>query len=340
MITGSLLAVSLLAASSGGSIYAQQVVAGATLDIEIRQPVQDDKAEEIIEWLRSTALQVNQTYGRFPNPALRIVVIPSGRSSRGGDKAVYFGRVTRQGRETVELFVNADRPIAEFYDDWTATHEFSHLMLPLLSQRYRWISEGFASYYQNVLMSRAGRYTPESAWQRLGEGFARGAESRPELTLNQASAGGIRAARMKIYWSGAAIALLADVELRRRSGGKESLDTVLGELQQCCLPSKQRWSGIRLFEKLDSFLDEPVFMPLYRQHADAKGFPDMKPVLRDLGVRLGPDVATLNNRAAVVRHSPRDRLAVCGSLRQSRFQTSTDSPRASSTIISPILHGA
>ena len=95
---------------------------------------------------------------------------------------------------------------------------------------------------------------------------------------------------------GAAIALLADVELRRRSGGKESLDTVLGELQQCCLPSKQRWSGIRLFEKLDSFLDEPVFMPLYRQHADAKGFPEMKPVLRDLGVRLGPDVATLNNQ--------------------------------------------
>lgn len=285
----------MFAASSGDIIYAREQVAGATLDIEIRQPVPREKADEIIEWLRSTAMLVNQTYGRFPNPAPRIVVIPSTRSSWGRDKAVVFGRVTRQGRETIELFVNADRPIEEFYGDWTATHEFSHLMLPLLSQRYRWISEGFASYYQNILMSRAGRYTPEDAWQRLGEGFARGAESRPELTLNEASAKGIREARMKVYWSGAAIALLADIELRRRSDGEESLDSVLGELQACCLPSRRSWSGNRLFEKLDSFLDVPVFMPLYRQYANTKGFPDMKPVLRDLGVRLGIDNAALDD---------------------------------------------
>lgn len=296
MMIAPLLAVSMLAASSGDIIYAREQVAGATLDIEIQQPISGEKADEIVEWLRSTALLVNQTYGRFPNPRPRIVVIPSARNSWDGDKAVTFGRVTRRGRETVELFVNADRPIDEFYGDWTATHEFSHLMLPLLSQRYRWISEGFASYYQNILMSRAGRYTPEDAWQRLGEGFARGEESRPELTLNQASSEGVRQARMKVYWSGAAIALLADIELRQRSDGEQSLDSVLGELQACCLPSRRRWSGTRLFEKLDSFLDEPVFMPLYRQYANTSGFPDMHPVLRDLGVSLGGDFADLDDR--------------------------------------------
>ncbi len=296
MIIGPWLTLSMLAASSGGVIFAQENVAGATLDIEIQQPMQREKADEIIEWLRNTAMLVNQTYGRFPNPAPRIIIIPSTNRRGDSDKAVVFGRVTRQGRETIELFVNADRPIEEFYSDWTATHEFSHLMLPLLSQRHRWISEGFASYYQNVLMSRAGRYTPEDAWQRLGEGFARGEESRPELTLNEASARGIREARMKVYWSGAAIALLADIELRRRSDGDESLDSVLGELQACCLPSRRSWSGSRLFKTLDSFLDEPVFMPLYRQYANTKGFPDMKPVLRDLGVRLGSYNAVLDDR--------------------------------------------
>lgn len=284
MTIGPLLAVSMLAASSGASIHAQEQVEGATLNIEIRQPIREEKAEDIIEWVRSTALTVNQTYGRFPYPAPRIIVIPATNRFWDSNKAVSFGRVMRRGGGTIELYVNADRPIEEFYQDWTATHEFSHLMLPLLHTRHRWISEGFASYYQNILMSRAGRYTPEDAWRKLGEGFERGQRSQPQMTPNEAAAAGVRNARMKVYWSGAAIALLADIELRQRSGNRQSLDTVLGEFQACCLPTRRSWSGTRLFKKLDSFVDEPVFMPLYRQYANREGFPDMAPVLQSLGV--------------------------------------------------------
>jgi len=169
-------------------------------------------------------------------------------------------------------------------------------MMPLLSQRYRWISEGFATYYQNILMSRAKRYTPEFAWQRLSEGFVRGQESRPDLSPNDAAAGGIRHARMKVYWSGAAIALLVDTKLRQRSNGEESLDTVLGQLQSCCLPSGRRWSGPQLFKKLDTFVEDPIFMPLYRQYADEAGFPDVAQLLSTLGVETNQDgTVTLNN---------------------------------------------
>ena len=261
----------------------------ATLDIEVRQPVDEKKAAEITEWVQATADTMGLAYGRFPNPDARIVVIPSTENAWGSDSPVIYGRVTRDRGETVELFVNPDRPIEEFYSDWTATHEFSHLMLPLLSKRYRWISEGFATYYQNVLMSRAERYTPEFAWQRLTEGFERGRESRPDLSPNKAAAAGIRHARMKVYWSGAAIALIADSTLRERSNGKESLDQVLGQLQSCCLPSRRRWSGKELFEKLDTFVDTPVFMPLYRQYADEEGFPDLAQLLSELGVSMNQD---------------------------------------------------
>lgn len=285
MIVGSLLSTTLLA---------------ATLNIEVRQPVDEEKAAEIIEWIEATANDVALVYGRFPNPKARIIVIPTTENSWGSDSAVIFGRVTRRRGETVELFVNPDRPIEEFYADWTATHEFSHLMLPLLKQRYRWISEGFASYYQNVLMARAGHYTPETAWQRLSEGFERGRESRPDLSLNEAATGGIRYTRMKVYWSGAAIALLADIELRQRSGDTESLDTVLGQLQTCCLPSRTQWSGQRLFKKLDSFLESPVFMPLYEEYANTQGFPDYAPALLELGLSTNTDgTINLNNNASL-----------------------------------------
>lgn len=282
MIVGSLLSTTLLA---------------ATLNIEVRQPVDEQKAAEIVEWIEATANDVALVYGRFPNPKAKIIVIPTTENSWGSGAAVIFGRVTRRRGETVELFVNPDRPIDEYYADWTATHEFSHLMLPLLNQRYRWISEGFASYYQNVLMARAGHYTQEVAWRRLRDGFERGRESRPNLSLNEAAASGIRLARMKVYWSGAAIALLADIELRQRSGGTESLDTVLGQLQACCLPSRTQWSGQRLFRKLDSFLETPVFMPLYRKYANTEGFPDFAPALSRLGVDItGSSVILRDNR--------------------------------------------
>jgi hypothetical protein len=285
MIMGSFFSVALLS---------------ATLNIEVRQPVDEKKAAQIVEWVQATANTVELAYGRFPNPNARIIVIPSTENAWDSDSPVIYGRVTRNNGETVELFVNPDRPIEEYYSDWTATHEFSHLMLPLLHQRYRWISEGFATYYQNVLMSRATRYTPEFAWQRLLEGFERGRESRPDLSPNEAASAGVRLARMKVYWSGAAIALLADSTLRERSDGKESLDLALGQLQSCCLPSQRRWSGKALFEKLDTFVESPVFMPLYRQYADEEGFPDLAPLLSELGVSMNPDGSvSLDNSASL-----------------------------------------
>ena len=91
---------------------------------------------------------------------------------------------------------------------------------------------------------------------------------------------------MKVYWSGAALALMADIKLRQRSDGEESIDTVLSQLQVCCLPSKRQWSGSGLFKKLDSFLESPVFMPLYRRYANEDGFPDTAPILNDLGIEI------------------------------------------------------
>lgn len=292
-------------ASSPAAIVTETEIPGATLHITVLQPVEDDKARQIVDWLRSASTNVSLVYGRFPNPSTSVIVKPTIRSFWGGNSPVPFGRVMRDDGERVELFVNIDRPIEEFYGDWTATHEFSHLMLPYVSPRNKWISEGFASYYQNILMLRAGHYTAAKAWKKLADGFDRGRRSRPELSLNDAADEGVRRARMKIYWSGAAVALLADVELRERSGGRESLDSALDELQRCCLPSTRTWSGTELFSKLDSFVTEPVFMPLYRQYANSAGFPDVESALERLGVEVDGKGARLHDDAelAAIRNA-------------------------------------
>ncbi len=157
-------------------------------------------------------------------------------------------------------------------------------MLPYVDHEQRWISEGFAQYYQNVLLARAGQYSAENAWKRIRQGLERGRKSAPGVSPNDAADGGWRDSRMKVYWSGAALALMADVELRRRSEGAESLDSVLDQLQRCCLPSARSWSGVELFEKFDSLVDKPLFMNLYRQYADTDDFPDTRPLLTRLGI--------------------------------------------------------
>ena len=272
-----------------------------TLRIAVLRPPEDVGAGAIVDWVRGTAGNITLAYGRFPSPSPQIVVVPVGDSNWQSDSPVPFGRVMRDGGETVELFINERMPMDAFYDDWTATHEFTHLMLPYLRSPDRWISEGFAQYYQNVLLARAGQYDEHRAWQKLYEGFERGRRSRPELSPNEAARRGVGEATMKIYWSGAIIALLADVELRQRSGGRESLDFVLDELQRCCLPAARSWTGEQLFELFDSFVEEPVFVPLYRRYANEPGFPDITPVFVRLGLEVVNGRVVLRDDAELAR---------------------------------------
>jgi len=277
--------------------YREVNVPGAVLRVGILKTDGGIETEAITNWLRATATDVSLAYGRFPNPSPQVVVIPVGDERGRGESAVPFGRVVRDGGETVELLIDQGQPIEAFLEDWTATHEFSHLLLPYMQRNQKWISEGFAQYYQNVLLARSGTYDDRKAWQKLFEGFERGRQSRPELSPNEAAAGSLRDGLMKVYWSGAAIALMADVQLREQSGGEETLDLVLDRLQVCCLPSDRVWSGQELFAKMDSLTEYRVFTALYRRYANTAGFPDVRPLFDRLGLSVS------NNKVRLKRHA-------------------------------------
>lgn len=275
--------------------YREVHVPGATLRVALLDTDAEVNNDAIMAWVRATATDVSLAYGRFPSPSPQVVVIPTDNSR--APNAVPFGRVIRDGGETVELLIDPTQPMENFLDDWTATHEFSHLMLPYLHREFHWISEGFAQYYQNILLTRAGAYDEQRAWQKLYLGYERGRQSRPELSPNEAAAGDVRSGRMKVYWSGAALALMADVTLRERSGGKESLDVLLERLQTCCLPSDHVWTGPEFFQKLDALTSQPVFMPLYRRYADTAGFPDTSEVFERLGLKVDDGEVTVKRKA-------------------------------------------
>ena len=261
-------------------------VPGARLRLAVVRGKYPGRTPDLLTWIQSAAANVALTYGRFPSASAQVVLIPVAKSAADTSQPVPFGHVIRDGGEAVQYFVNQAQPLDKFLADWTATHEFSHLMIPYISSDEKWISEGLASYYQNVLMARAGAYSEEKAWRKIVEGFQRGEKSVPHLSLENAMPVGGWEGIMKTYWGGAALFLFADVELRAKTENETSLDTILEHLQRCCLPSKRMWDGRTFFNKLDELSPFPVFERLYDKYRTSRTFPAYTAMLEELGLRM------------------------------------------------------
>jgi hypothetical protein len=240
--------------------------------------------EQIEAWIRDSAQMVADLYGRFPQSQAQILVVPGAR----GNEPTPWAYVVRGGGPAAHFFVNQRRPIREFFEDWTAVHELSHLLLPYVNSDDIWLSEGVATYYQTVLRARSGRTSALEAWQRLHAGFVRGMESAHGMTLAQATENMYRdGTYMRVYWEGAAMVLMADVRLRQMTAGKQSLDTALAALNDCCAMTDRAWSARELFDKLDEATGMRIFGEIYDQHVASRNFPDLSLTYRALGITTG-----------------------------------------------------
>jgi hypothetical protein len=257
-------------------------VPGGELELAILGDVTDTQAAKLTRWVRRSVDAVTPVFGFFPREHTQVVVVPIGRRN----EPVPWAHVVRGGGPGVQFYVDESRSLAEFDADWTATHEFSHLLLPYVTRRDRWLSEGLASYYQNVLRARDGRLDSDEAWQKLYEGFQRGRAATRRESLEAATRGGSRST-MRVYWSGAAMMLQADTALRERSGGEQSLDTALRQFHDCCLEEGRLWSASEVMTALDRLTGTDVFMTVYSQNVPSHRFPDVDSTLEQLGLEPG-----------------------------------------------------
>jgi len=268
-------------------------VPGANIRLAALGDLTHEQNEKFRLWIKESVLAVASVYGSFPQAQPQVLVIPVG-SRR---EATLGAQVIRGGGMAVILMVDENRPLEEFTSDWTATHEFSHMLFPYISSRDRWLSEGLASYYQNVLRARNGRLTETQAWQKLYEGFRRGEKGTHGGSLAQATRDGWRST-MRVYWSGAALMLQADMQLRETSNGRQSLDTALQSLSYCCLENGRTWRAREMFARLDVLTNTKIFSDLYDKHVHAEHFPDMRSTWEHLGVN------TRRNRVSLIADAP------------------------------------
>ena len=272
------LLLSLLPAVCLASTSSWVLHAGDTrLRVEIVDVDDPARVRMLQRWIREAAEAAKTQSGRYP---LRDAYVRIEETDSADDSPVPWGHTRRRGEAGVLLYVRRDATYENLRADWTAVHELSHLFHPYLGDSGRWLAEGLASYFQNVLRARAGMLDPEEAWRRLDAGFRRGETASTGTRLDAMGRG--RGGTMRVYWAGAAYWLEVDLALRRDFG--TSLDAVLDRYASCCLQGTDSLPPQDFVSMLDRVAGNGTFSALYRRYAASREFPSFADAYAQLGI--------------------------------------------------------
>ena len=225
-----------------------------------------EQTDRYFDWITSVASVAVDVHGTAPGETSMIIIIPVPLVSG----VVPWAHVKRGGGSHVIAYARLGAGMDELLEDWTLFHEMTHLYHPYLHSGGRWISEGFASYYQNVYRAKAGVVEPEYAYGRLLAGFERGRSENEEAGNRPVTEGG----RMRTYWTAAAMAFEADARLRRSSGKQMDLARTIGAFASRNLPVDRSWHPRDYLTALDKELSEPLLVPMYDDYVRDRFFPE------------------------------------------------------------------
>ncbi|MBX7195046.1 MAG: hypothetical protein K1X94_23535 [Sandaracinaceae bacterium] len=204
---------------------------------------------------------------------ISVLPVPMGSAA----EPVLFGMAGRGTRPSVIALV-AEPAVPTLETDWTLVHELVHLSVPYVPVEDAWLSEGIATYYQEILRARAGMQSAEEAWRALDRGVSRGAAEPARDTLREASRG-MRESRAftRVYWAGAAIVWMLDVV--SRASGRESLDARIARLEA---RRDETMSADALIAALDD--EDGTLRALVDRWLDEEEFPDLGDVYEALSL--------------------------------------------------------
>lgn len=268
----------------------------ASLDVTSLDATFDVARAARVDWVRRRADAVAQFYGGFPAARSGVILSPV-----QGRRDVVFGKVLSGGASTIIVLLgtNADQPALE--RDWVLVHEMFHMGFPSFRGEGRWLDEGLATYAEPLIRARAGMLTEEQGWAEVIRDMPLGVRLCETTGLEHPDQ--IRA----VYWGGAVIALLADVEARRRTNGESGLEDALRKILANgwdATHAMRLADAIRMF---DDAVGTPVLGPLAAKYADHGSPLSLDPVLADLGierrdggVRLRADAPLAGIRHAIM----------------------------------------
>lgn len=245
--------------------------------------------QAVLDWIARSARAVSIYFGRFPVGETRVLIVPvEGHGVRGGQAFGYRGAAIRVriGRGTGQR--DLDR-------DWVMVHEMIHLALPNLDDRHNWLSEGMATYVESIARAQAGDLTAEAIWGGFVRDMPKGLPGPGDRGLDHTPTWG------RTYWGGALFCLLADIEIRKRSGNRHGLQDALRGILAEGGTIELTWPIEHVNAAADRAVGLSAFSELYSQHRHQPVPVDLVALWTQLGIRTSNDVISFDADAPLAR---------------------------------------
>lgn len=230
--------------------------------------------EKVLAWIRTSAKAVSTYYGRFPVNSLKLLIVPvDGPRVRGGTTWGYRGAAIR-------VLLGRDSSEDDLRRDWILVHEMVHLALPDMDERNNWLSEGLAVYIEPVARVQAGDLTARDIWQAMMRDMPKGLPQAGDRGLDNTDTWGRK------YWGGAMFCLLADVEIRKRTGNRLGLQDAMRGVIAAGGNHERDWPIGRVLSTADKAVGVDVLTRLHDEMGAKAVTPDLAGLWRDLGLRF------------------------------------------------------
>ena len=259
-------------------------VQGGRLEVAIPPGFQRSE-EELLAWATRSAQVVGTYFAGFPVPRLALFLLPT----RGAE--IGLGTTMGHGGAAIVVFVGREIAPADLLDDWVLPHEMIHLAMSPLRIRHRWLKEGIATYVEPIARARAGHIPVERVWDRFLESMKEGLPGWGDQGLDNTPTWG------RLYWGGALFCLLADVEIRERTGNRKSLDDAFRAIVKAGGNIAVSWEIDQVLREGDRGIGLPILSELYARMANQPVPVDLDGLWRRLGISRQGDTVRFHDDA-------------------------------------------
>jgi len=261
-------------AAFAGSDRVQLRIGAGTLEVAVAPGDFDLPRHALLAWVEKCATAVAAYYGALPDPKARLLVVPTG--GRGVRSGRTFGYPAASSRIELGLSTNEE----DLVQDWVLVHELVHHAFPMVDDRHHWIEEGLATYVEPLARAQAGALSPEIVWRDLVQGLPHGLPRPGDRGLDNTPTWG------RTYWGGALFCLLADIEIRSRTGNAKGLQDALRAIVAEGGRISRSWPIERALRVGDRATGVPVLVELYARMKDRPVAVDLDSLWRQLGVQF------------------------------------------------------
>ena len=247
-------------------------VGGASVDVAIAPVMFEAGDDALVAWVARSARTMARFLGCFPLERVMVLVVPA----RGN--GVRHGETMGDGGASIVVEVSESVDAATLAQDWVLPHEMAHLAVPSVPRRHHWIEEGVAVYVQPIARARAGELTPEQVWREFALGMPRGVPTRRDRGLDDTPDWA------RTYWGGATFCLLADLDIRHRTGNRLGFEDALRGVLASGGSIAQPWRFERLLDTADASVGTLVFRTMDDEMGREPWTVDLARLFHDLGV--------------------------------------------------------